>query len=80
MLDDEQLFTNLDHLKLNDYERFLAIGEMGKQIQALAKEEDVGGLEALCDKHRLTEASHGPTHEPGSGMAQPSSGYGLNTR
>lgn len=53
MLDDEQLFTNLDHLKLNDYERFLAIGEMGKQIQALAKEEDVGGLEALCDKHRL---------------------------
>ena len=40
VLDNEQLFTNLDHLKLNDYERFLRIGELGKQIQILAKDDE----------------------------------------
>lgn len=37
ILSTDQLFSNLDHLKLNDYERFLKIGEVGKQIQALSK-------------------------------------------
>jgi hypothetical protein len=37
ILDPNQLFLNLDHLKMHDFTRFVRIGEIGKQIQALAK-------------------------------------------
>lgn len=30
ILTSDQLFSNLDHLKLNDYERFLKVGQVGK--------------------------------------------------
>lgn len=43
ILDNEQLFSNLDNLKINDFERFISVGEIGKQIQALAKADDYVG-------------------------------------
>lgn len=38
---------------MNDYNRFLRVGETGKQIQSLAKDDDVGALEEVCEKSRL---------------------------
>ena len=38
---------------MNDYNRFLRVGEIGKQIQSIAKDDDVGALEEICENNRL---------------------------
>ena len=38
---------------MNDYNRFIRVGEAGKQIQSIAKDDDVGALEEICEKNRL---------------------------
>ena len=37
ILSNEQMMQNLDHLKMNDFDRFVRIGEIGKKIQYLSK-------------------------------------------
>lgn len=38
ILSSEQLFSSLDHIKLHNYEHFIKLGQIGKQVQMLAKE------------------------------------------
>ena len=37
ILSNEDLMNNLDSIKMNNFDRFIKIGEMGKKIQELAK-------------------------------------------
>lgn len=41
VLDNEQTLQNIDHLKLNDYEKFKFVNHLGTEVLAAAKDNDV---------------------------------------